>query len=377
MVSIARHPPRVNGGAAETPQFLPRLSAAELDAATFETEYLIDRTLVAGQPMIIAGSKKTLKTSILIDMGISLSVGGFFLGKLRVSRACRVGILSGESGMSTIQETARRIAHTAGYSLGDLDNLVFSDSLPRFDNAAHVEALKRFILDDALEVVFLDPAYFCMRGTDAGNLFVQGEQLRNANQVCTDTGCTMILAHHTAKRRGAHLDVFDPPELEDVAWSGFQEWARQWALFGRREKYEPGTGEHKLWMNVGGSAGHSALWALDIAEGLPPDRFWDVTVKHADEAREDALERREAAKEERAQKRAEAKMEGNKRRIVEAMVAFPEGESKSGIRAAAGLHSTQFAPAFADLIRAKNVVTCEVHKSNWRAPITGYKLANG
>jgi len=307
-------------------------------------------------------------------MGISLSVGGFFLGKLRVSRACRVGILSGESGMSTIQETARRIAHTAGYSLGDLGNLVFSDSLPRFENAAHIEALKQFILDDALEVVVLDPAYLCMRGTDAGNLFLQGEQLRNVNQVCTDTGCTMILAHHTAKRRGAHLEVFDPPELEDIAWSGFQEWARQWALVGRREKYEPGTGEHRLWMHVGGSAGHSALWALDIAEGLPPDRFWDVTVKHADEAREDAKERRETVKADAEAKRAEKRLETDRERIVRALAKHPEGLTERLLRPASRVYDRRFKEAIATLIEDGDVVPCEIKRDCRKTPYEGWKL---
>ena len=81
---------------------------------------------MAGQPCILAGGKKCLKTSLLIDLGISLAMGGCFLGKLRVNRAARVGIMSGESGLATIQETARRIAAAAGYRLADIGGLVFS-----------------------------------------------------------------------------------------------------------------------------------------------------------------------------------------------------------------------------------------------------------
>src|SRR5687767_13403037 len=95
-------------------------------------------------------------------------------------------------------------------------------------------------------------------------------------------------------------DPFQPPELEDIAWSGFQEWCRQWLLVGRREKYEPGTGSHRLWLNVGGSAGHSALWALDIEEGKLPNRTWEVNVMHADEARQEVTERKEEAKQAKA-----------------------------------------------------------------------------
>jgi RecA-family ATPase len=148
------------------------VTSAELDAAEFNIEYLIDRTLVAGQPCIVAGGKKTLKTSLILDLGISLSIGGFFLGKLKVNRACRVGIMSGESGMPVLQETARRIARAAGYSLSDLSGIVWSDELPRFGNVEHAGALREFIMGDELEVLFVDPAYKCMPGADASNLFL-------------------------------------------------------------------------------------------------------------------------------------------------------------------------------------------------------------
>jgi hypothetical protein len=72
-----------------------------------------------------------------------------------------------------------------------------------------------------------------MSGTDAGNLFIQGEKLRPINAICSETGCTFGLVHHC--RKGGRANSFDPPELEDIAWAGFQEWARQWILVGRRD----------------------------------------------------------------------------------------------------------------------------------------------
>ena len=112
-------------------------------------------------------------------------------------------------------------------------------------------------MDDELEVLAVDPAYMCLPDVDHANLFQVGEKLRGVSQVCQETGAMLLLAHHN--RKTGKADPFAPPELEDIAWAGFQEFARQWLLVGRREPYEPGTGEHRLWLSAGGSAGHSAI----------------------------------------------------------------------------------------------------------------------
>ena len=347
-----------------------RLTCAELDAGSYELEYLIDRTLVAGQPCIVAGGKKCLKTSLLLDMGISLAMGGFFLGKLKVNRACRVGIMTGESGLATIQETARRICRAAGYNLSDVGGLVFSEDLPRFGSLDHEDALRRFVMDDELEVVVIDPAYLCLPGADAGNLFAQGDLLKGMSKVCSDTGCTMILAHHTRKTK---VDPFSPPELEDIAWAGFQEFARQWLLVGRREAYEPGTGEHRLWLSVGGSAGHTALWAADINEGTQDTvggRFWQVNLMHADEARNEVQDRKEKDK----AAKSDAVLERDKRTICNTMAKFPAGESKTVIRDTSGLHSTRFNCALSALLADGVAVPCGIIKGRRKTPMDGYKL---
>src|SRR5690606_28709773 len=103
-------------------------------------------------------------------------------------------------------------------------------------------------------IAFIDPGYLAVdSGGNESSIFAMGPKLRAINDLCTSVGVQLVICHHT--KRGV-VDPFQPPELEDIAFAGWQEWCRQWLLLGRRERYEPGTGQHRLWLNCGGSAGH-------------------------------------------------------------------------------------------------------------------------
>ena len=99
-------------GSAIKPIEFRRISCKELDTTAYNLEYLIDGALVAGQPCMLAGGKKTLKTTLLIDLGIKLAMGGSFLGRLKVKRACTGGHYV--RGIRACDDPRNSPAHSSG-----------------------------------------------------------------------------------------------------------------------------------------------------------------------------------------------------------------------------------------------------------------------
>src|SRR5262249_50104590 len=106
------------------------LDSATLDAAVVQHRWLIKQILVADQPAIVGGPKKSLKTSLVIDLALSLGTGKPFLSKFEVPKAAPVLVLSGESGMGTIRDTAVRVARAKGIAFRDC-NVLWGFRLPR------------------------------------------------------------------------------------------------------------------------------------------------------------------------------------------------------------------------------------------------------
>jgi hypothetical protein len=352
------------------------ISSAELAAAEYTLEYLIDGLLVRGQPGIIAGPKKTLKTNLSIDLALSLAEAGLFLGRFNVPAAVRVGVMSGESGAATIQETALRIAAAKGRRLAEYEKAIWCFDVPQLGHAQHLAALADFIAEHQIEVLILDPTYLMMLGLgdDAGNLFVVGRFLKSLGELAQSTGCTPLLCHHLRKTRA---EPYEPAELEEIAWAGFQEFVRQWMLLGRRKRYDPADGgHHELWLSVGGSAGHSGLWALNIDEGTRQDaggRQWDVEVLAAHEAYAERAEA-EADEAERRKKRCQQRRAQQEREaLLESLGRFPQGETARTIRETAGVGSRRFNAIIQELVAARIVEACVVAKQNGQN-YGGYRL---
>ncbi len=150
-----------------------------------------------------------------------------------------MAMFSGESGMATIQETALRVCKAANVELAST-GIIFCETVPRFGDPVNMEAFRRFLDADGIEVVIIDPVYLCLPcDINPANLFDIGRLLRSVSDVCREAGATPVLVHHLKK---TVANPYIPGQLEDIGWAGFQEFFRQWLLINRREAYEPAAG---------------------------------------------------------------------------------------------------------------------------------------
>lgn len=262
-----------------------------MDESQFPVNWLVKPLLVEGEPGAIGGPQKSLKTSVGIELLASLATGTKFLGLFETGRPRKVLIISGESGPGTLQETARRICKAKGFDLKDCDNLIWNFRLPRLSVEEDLLDLGRFLRQNRIKVVIIDPLYLSLlygaQGKSATSLYDIGPLLKMASDSCLEAGATPIFIHHTTKTSEKQGKRWRPLGLEALAFAGIAEFVRQWFIISRRGPYIAGSGTHKLYLNYGGSAGQNGLLSIDVREGVRKEiaskRIWELTVKEAED----------------------------------------------------------------------------------------------
>jgi len=253
----------------------PSLTSGAFNRKNYGREFLIEGILVKRQLGILGGPKKGLKASLQVEMGVALATATPFLGQFDVPTRKRVAIFSGETSPGDLQDLARRVCAAHGTSLDDLEGVEWIHDLPRLWDEADLRALGAYLKEKRIEVVFIDSLYLCLLSGPlsalASNLFATGPVLRGAAKACLAAGATPVFLHHTtksvnrgrsqARRNGEKpggISEIDPPDLDDLAFAGPAEAARQWLLLARHKPYVSRSGRHELVMAVGGSGGTPA-----------------------------------------------------------------------------------------------------------------------
>ena len=259
-------------------------------------------------------------------------------------------------------------------------------SLPKLSDPRDMAELQQIIIGNRLELVFFDPTYLCLLdgNTDvqAASMFEMGPLLARVSELCLDAGATPNLIHHYRKPPTFRNDKqkgrqADPPELEDLAFAGFGEYARQWLLLGRREPFDPDTGHHALWLSVGGSAGHAGLYGLDVTEGRMDERFggrrWEPHVRSASEL----IEARQEERDRRPAVRAQRTRTDRRHRLLAVLRGFPNGLCLSGLAKSAGVDNAVAQVLLGELITEGHVEQCEIVHAAGRGQRSspGYRLA--
>ena len=333
--------------------------------ANYRRGWLVKDILVANEPAVVGGQFKTLKTSVLVDLAVSLAFRKPFLDRFEVPNYRRVGLVSAESGEATLQETVARVLHSKNLTgvFSRRHQLRLSFRGFKLGDPEELASLGEMIRNYQLNVLILDPLYLMLlggrgKGVNPASLYDMGPLFLDVARTCLDAGCTPILCHHATKHSGKRDE---PLTLQNLAFAGICEFARQWLLLKRREAYQQ-DGIHKLTVSVGGSAGHAGCYALDVDEGRLDENFggrtWNVKVS-CDQ------ERRAAGKDAKAAARGDG-LFGNllpAARIEAALEAFPEGETMNKIAEFAHVSCASTRRILDQMVETNKAVRCQVTKA--------------
>lgn len=320
------------------------LTVRQLIDESNNLRYLVDRILVAGQPLVIGGPKKGMKTTLALDLALSLASGKDFLDRFAVNERCRVLVFSSESGAPTLGETVARIARHKGADIDQLETenrIGISKYVPKVTNKVNLRQFENRLKDFRPDVVVLDPQYKILSGDEASNVYKQGAELDIIADICLGAGATPIVCHHLKSKR---LYQFGPADLDDLTQSGAAEFYRGWILVNRSERYKVGSGVHRLWMTAGNCSDEGSAWKIIIDERRnDSERTYQPFTEHAAHAVD-----KPESKEDQTE---------NLDKIREALADEPEGLTVNGVCEVAKVHHR-----LADFLLKQLVETGEVRQ---------------
>jgi len=243
--------------------------------------WYIEDIFVGGQPFLLGGKKKTLKTGMLCDMALGLASGTPFLGHFDVPEPRRVAFFSCESGEHDIQHRLRTIARLRDIQDASLENLYLSFERPRLSNPNDLKRISRFAEDRKIEVLIVDPLYLTLltgnSEASSSNLYDMGSVFAQVADACKRGGATPILCHHFKKTIGDELD------LDNFSFTGAAEFARQSLLVGRRGAYS-GPRTNQLTVRTHGYS-RGERYSVQVDEGDLDNPAWGVTIEKEQEIR--------------------------------------------------------------------------------------------
>jgi hypothetical protein len=320
---------------ADEPDCFAGMSMATLAAAErTDIDYLVQDLAVRGQAMLTLAHEKTLKSTITMDLLVSLATGKPFLNYFAVPKRQNVLYLSGENGEDASLEVFRRVCDAKGVEANEVEGFTFATWLPKFYKPEDLDELRRRTKAAGAGFVAADPAGMCTSPGAATVVSIAYDELRAVTEAVKSCGATFAAVHHATKQSNVTRTG-----LRSAAGAGFAEWARQWLLLDCVGQFKPETGEHRIRMVAGGSRGHSGRWTLDVREGNVADadgRVWDVKVTQFGE---------------KVQALSDEKVSDDAAKVLAAMRSIGEAATARAIRTkASNMNAAVFAAAVAHLL---------------------------
>lgn len=333
-------------------------AASELwDLADQPVQWLVDNVFSCDQPTIFGAKQKSLKTTLLTDLAVSLASGMAWLGKFEVSQRRRVLFVTGEASEAAAIRKVRRAARSRNLRREDFTDCLRIEAItfPTLPSESDCHAVAAAVTAHGIEVVILDPLYMGLQGINTSNLTEVGPAMRQFMAACRPAN--VIIAHHVKKT--ASFD--DAPNLEDLSQAGIAEFAGNYWLMGRMSEYT-GDGMHELAIRYGGRDEQFGLLKLEFDE-----RNWTAAFSSLMDHREGEKNRKETER-----------VNALTTKILTELKRYPEGISEASLATAVGTkrERSPYQTALEELEQRKAIVCLPEFKSKNKIVCRGWKLAS-
>jgi 5S rRNA maturation endonuclease (ribonuclease M5) len=333
-------------------------AASELwDLADQPVQWLVEDVISCDQPTIFGAKQKSLKTTLLTDLAVSLASGMAWLGKFKVPQPRRVLFVTGEASEAAAIRKVRRAAQSRNLRREDFTDCLRIEAItfPTLPSLEDCMAVASAVKEHGIEVVLLDPLYMGLQGLNTSNLTEVGPAMRQFMALCRPAN--VIIAHHVKKT--ASFD--DAPNLEDLSQAGIAEFAGNYWLMGRMGEYT-GDGQHTLAVRYGGRDEQFGLLKLQFDE-----RQWTSHITSLMDHREDQKVRKETEK-----------VNAMTAKILKELKRYPDGISEASLASAVGTkrERSPYQTALEELEQRKAIVCLPEFKAKNRTVCLGWKLAS-
>jgi len=320
--------------------------------------WMVEGVFSLEQPTVIGARKKSLKTTLLSSLVVSLVTGLLWLGRFKIPQKFRVLFITGEATKRAAIRKIRRAADALNVRAEDLEGLrIEAVNFPKFPSESDLAAISEDIRLHRIDIVVIDPLYRGMDGTvSAQNIFEMGDALGKFKAACHPA--SVILSHHIKK--SAQFDKSAMPDLDDLSQAGVAEFAGNYLLIGRLARYE-GNGMHDLAISGGGRDEQFFEYRLEFDERTFTGHLTD-------------LRDHQAHQEQQAENSKVVEMVG---KIIAELQALPDGESESKLASLCGTKPDRrtFRMALKELEGRGTIVCLRDFKQPRSKSCKGWKLA--
>ncbi|MFA5806778.1 MAG: AAA family ATPase [bacterium] len=195
----------------------PRTTTDLLLDATPPPVSIVERILIAGTLLLIAGAPKVGKTWLALLLALCIVTGRPFLG-FAVTERKKVLYLGGEGSDPTLRKRFQTaLAFFPGIEDADLDNLLILSTLGRvkYDTPAAQEAIMRWV--EPADVLIVDPD-FRFRSKGDENSHADAREVQDFIDGLKAAGKTVIVVHHTRKAGPVDGGI---AEIRGAGWGEF------------------------------------------------------------------------------------------------------------------------------------------------------------